>query len=98
MSTVQPCQSTTIALAAEGRPDWDPQETENAVIRAYQASWAPVRVLFEVVRLMGIADSEPRDLDAALTRPAGFIGLGEGRNARIRREKAAKAAGTRRRG
>ena len=96
MSTIEPCQRTTIAVALEGRTDWDPQETENAVIRAYQASWTPARILFETVRLMGIDDSEPRDLDAALTRPAGFVGLGESRGARIRREKAAKAQGRRR--
>jgi hypothetical protein len=91
MSPIQPCQRTTIALAAEGRPDWDARAAENAIIRGYQASWTPGRVLFEVVRLMGIEDSEPRDLDAALARPAGFIGLGEANSARIRRVKAAKA-------
>jgi hypothetical protein len=93
MSSIQPCQRATIAVALEGRPDWDPEETQNAVIRAYQQNWAPMRVLFETVRLMGIADSEPRDLDAALARPAGFIGLGEGKSAQIRREKASKRRG-----
>jgi hypothetical protein len=90
MTSIQPCQMETVAVAVAGRPDWDPQETENAVIRAYQQTWIPSRILFEVVRLMGIADSEPRDLDAALARPAGFIGLVEGSAARGRRQKASR--------
>jgi len=97
MSPIQPCSQATILLACAGRPDWDDQDTEQAVLRAYQHC-TPGRVLFEVVRLMGIEDSEPRDLDAALTRPAGFIGLGESKTARARREKAARAKAPRRRG
>jgi hypothetical protein len=74
MSLIQPCQRSTIAVAAEGRPDWDSQETENAIIRAYQTGTTPARILFEVVRLMAMpeGESEPRDLDAALTRPSGW--------------------------
>lgn len=93
MSLIQPCQRETIAVAVAGRPDWDQEEIQNACIRADQAGWAPQRILFEVVRLMGIQDSEPRDLDAALSRPAGFIGLGESKTVRARRAKATRRRG-----
>ncbi len=90
MSPIQPCQRSTIAVAVEGRPDWDPQETENAIIRAYQASWPPARILFEVVRLMGIEDSEPRDLDAALDRQSGWRSPGSGAAKPARKRKPAR--------
>ena len=74
MSLIQPCQRSTIAVAAEGRPDWPAQEVENAIIRAYQGGATPARILMEVVRLMAMpaGESEPRDLDAALARPSGW--------------------------
>ncbi len=87
MSLIQPCQRSTIAVTAEGRPDWEPQEAENAIIRAYQANWPAARILFEVVRLMGIEDSEPRDLDAALDRQSGWRSPGSGMAAAARRRK-----------
>jgi hypothetical protein len=87
MSPVQPCQRETIALAAAARPDWDETETQNALIRAYQDCWTPARILFETVRLLAIADSEPRDLDAALARRTGWgaPGTGLSNSARPRR-------------
>ncbi len=90
MSLIQPCQRSTIAVAAEGRPDWDSQEAENAIIRAYQASWTPARILMEVVRLMAIDDSEPRDLDAALARQSGWRSPGSGAAAAARKRKPAR--------
>lgn len=97
---IQPCQRETIALAVAGRPDWDVQETENACIRADQAGWSPQRILFEVVRLMAIEDSEPRDLDAASSSPFGQSwrspASGVSNAARTRRAKAAKAGKARR--
>ncbi len=90
MSPIQPCQRETIAVAVAGRPDWDAQEAENAIIRAYQASWTPARILFEVVRLMGIDDSEPRDLDAALDRRSGWRSPGSGAASAARKRKAGR--------
>lgn len=89
MSPIQPCQRETIAVAVAGRTDWDAQEIENAVIRGYQAAWPPWRILFEVVRLMGIEDSEPRDLDAALDRQSGWRSPGSGMAKPARKRKPA---------
>jgi hypothetical protein len=88
MSPIQPCMRETIAVAVRGRPDWSEQEVENAVFGAYPAC-SPGRVLMEIVRLMAIEDSEPRDLNAAVTRPSGWRSPGSGvpKPARTRREK-----------
>jgi hypothetical protein len=51
-----------VALAVAMRPDWDEEETWQAVRATHDAAWPWKRTLQETTRLLLTADSSPADL------------------------------------
>lgn len=57
------------ALAVAVRPDWDPEETWNALLAARTAGWPWTRTVHETVQLMMMPDGDPAGLRHAARAP-----------------------------
>jgi hypothetical protein len=68
-ANVQPAARELTDLAIAVRKDWDRTLLEGAIAQARSSGWSFPRVLLEVVRLLLVEDSSPRDLTAAARTP-----------------------------
>jgi hypothetical protein len=68
-ANVQPAARELTDLAVAARKDWDRTLLEGAIAQARSSGWSFPRVLLEVVRLLLVEDSSPRDLTAAAREP-----------------------------
>lgn len=66
---IQEAPQELLALAVAVRPDWNPEETWNALLAARTAGWAWTRTVHETVRLMLVPDGEPSGLRHAARAP-----------------------------
>ncbi|MGW7355145.1 hypothetical protein ACWGI0_00240 [Streptomyces sp. NPDC054802] len=65
----QPASNELRALAAKARPDWNPHEFHDALVRAQLSSMTWGQVLAAVGRLMADPDARPADLLPAAPEP-----------------------------
>lgn len=66
---IQDAPRELLWLACRLRPDWDREETWQAIHAAHAAGWPFARTVRETVRLL-LDGSEPRDLRAAAGKPS----------------------------
>lgn len=70
MTEIREAPRELLALAVAVRPDWDPDDTWNALLAARAAGWDFPGTLRETIRLLLQDDSEPHDLRYAAKAPA----------------------------
>lgn len=62
MTEINEAPRELLALAVAARPDWDHDQTWNALLAVRTAGWPFGRILREIIRLLLIEDSRPVDL------------------------------------
>lgn len=69
MSPVHSAPQQLISLAAEMRPDWDPDQLQHALMAAKAANWSWARTFMLTARLLADENASPRDLAAEARNP-----------------------------
>lgn len=67
--TLRPAFPELLALATASRPDWDWEETRDAMMAAKHAGWEWDAVFREVIRLVLAEDEAPATLRNSARRP-----------------------------